>query len=132
MLHDPMTVATRYIDVWNRADPAERRKGVEDLWMPDGLHFTPTRRFQGYDALEARVLEAYEQFVRRKCYLFHVMGQPLGHHSVVKLHWKMQHRVTGSIDAFGSDVLLLSDDSRIVTDFQFLEPSPATSEGAGT
>lgn len=131
MRHEPLAIATRYIDVWNQADPAERRQGVEHLWMPDGMHFTPTRQFQGHRALETRVLEAYDQFVRTKGYIFRVFGQPLGHHNVVKLQWKMQHTVTGAVDAYGSDVLILSDDGRIVTDFQFLEASPVPlSDGA--
>ena len=54
-----------------------------------------------------------------------MLGEPLSHHGIVKLHWKMQHTVTNAIDSYGSDVLLLAPDDRVLVDYQFLEPRPA-------
>lgn len=88
------------------------------------MHFTPTREFRGYDALMARVEEAYAQFVRDKGFLFRLSGGPLGHHGVVKFYWEMIDPGSNAVGALGSDVLRLDDSGRIAADHQFIEPLP--------
>lgn len=122
MSESNQVLAERYIAVWNEPDPSERRRQVEELWGADGWHFTPTREFQGYEALEARVDEAHARFVRDGDYRFEVDGAPLEHHGLIKFHWRMVHQVTGAVDARGSDVLHLAGDGRIASDHQFTEP----------
>jgi uncharacterized protein len=56
-------IASRYIAVWNEAEPAARRAAVESLWAPDGVEFLHETQFRGYDELHARVGRAYDAFV---------------------------------------------------------------------
>ncbi|MFJ6324674.1 MULTISPECIES: hypothetical protein [unclassified Rhizobium] len=115
-------LANRYVAVWNEPDQLERRNGIETLWLQDGLHFTPTREVKGYEALEARVEESHNKFVRDQGFVFRVSGEPLGHHGVVKFYWVMVDPTSNAIKAIGSDVLCLDESGRIASDHQFTEP----------
>lgn len=115
-------LANRYVAVWNEPDQLERRNGIETLWLQDGLHFTPTREVKGYEALEARVEESHNKFVRDQGFVFRVSGEPLGHHGVVKFYWVMVDPASNAIKAIGSDVLFLDESGRIASDHQFTEP----------
>lgn len=123
-LHD---LTNQYLAVWNEADPRRRRSQIEGLWGPEGMHFTPTREFRGHDALEARVEEAYSQFVRDKGFVFRLSGEPSGHHGVVKFYWEMVDPRSNAVGALGFDVLRLDESGRIASDHQFIEPLPARS-----
>ncbi|MBA8903885.1 hypothetical protein [Phyllobacterium sp. P30BS-XVII] len=122
MMTDFEKLANRYVAVWNEPDQMKRRNGIERLWVQDGLHFTPTRDVKGYDRLEARIEESHNKFVREQGFVFQVAGEPLGHHDVVKFHWVMVDPKSDTINAVGSDVLLLDESGLIISDYQFTEP----------
>ncbi|MEU2425311.1 hypothetical protein ABZ619_30565 [Streptomyces sp. NPDC007851] len=112
----------RYVAVWNEPDAAARRAQVEDLWTPDGLHYTQTRRFQGTESLVARVTEAYDQFVGGQGLRFRVGGDPVGHHDGLTFNWVMSPGDSDTVLAVGFDVVFLDGDGRITADYQFNEP----------
>lgn len=122
MTTDLDELANQYVAVWNEPDHLKRRKDIENLWSPEGLHFTSTREVKGYDALEARVEEAHNTFVRDQGCVFRVSGEPLGHHGVVKFSWVMVDPKSDAISAAGSDILCLDESGLIATDHQFTEP----------
>ena len=124
MTTDLDEMANQYVAVWNEPDPLKRRRGIENLWAPDGLHFTPTREVKGYDALAVRVEEAHNTFVRDQGCVFQVHGEPLGHHGVVKFSWVMVDPKSDIISVAGSDILCLDNRGLIITDHQFIEPLP--------
>jgi hypothetical protein len=111
----------RYVAIWNEPDAAVRRAGVAELWAPEGLHYTQTRKFRGIDELDARVTEAYDQFVAGSGLLFVSENNLVVHHNVAKFNWDMvQHN--GDLVAVGFDFLILDPDGRILVDYQFNEP----------
>lgn len=122
MTTDLDELANRYVAVWNEPDQLKRRKGIETLWAPDGMHFTPTRDVKGHDALEARIEESHDKFVRDQGFVFRVSGEPLGHHGIVKFYWVMVDPKSDAVSAVGSDVLCLDESGRIASDHQFTEP----------
>ena len=122
MTTDLDKLANRYVAVWNEPDQTKRRNGIERLWVQDGLHFTPTREVKGYDALEARVEESHSKFVRDQGVIFRVSGEPLGHHGLVKFYWVMVDPQSDTVNAVGSDVVLLDASGCIISDYQFTEP----------
>lgn len=119
-------LANQYVAVWNEPDALKRRRDIEQLWAQDGLHFTPTREVKGYDALEARVEEAHNTYVRDQGFVFRVSGDPLGHHGVIKFSWVMVDPKSEAISTAGSDVLHLDESGYITTDHQFIEPLART------
>ncbi len=53
----------RYVAVWSEPDAELRRSSIADLWTQDGVEFVEGTQFRGQDGLDARVTEAYKQFV---------------------------------------------------------------------
>lgn len=129
MLHvSASELLQRYVAVWNEPDSTVRRAEVADLWAPDGLHYTQTRRFQGTEELVARVTEAYDQFVGGQGLRFRSGGDPVGHHDALAFNWVMSPGDSDAVLAVGFDVVLLDVEGRIVADYQFNEPPAATAE----
>ncbi|WP_051966068.1 hypothetical protein [Kitasatospora mediocidica] len=118
----------RYVAVWNEPDAAVRRNGVAQLWVPDGIHYTQTRKFRGTDALHARVTEAYEQFVAGSGLRFRSGENLVTHHDVAKFNWEMVPASGGNVLAVGFDFLLLDQSGRIFVDYQFNEPPAPVAE----
>ncbi|WP_405691704.1 hypothetical protein [Streptomyces sp. NBC_01185] len=119
----------RYIAVWNEPDAAARRATVAGMWGPDGLHYTQTRRFQGTEALVARVTEAYDQFISGQGLRFRSGGAAVEHHGAAAFNWVMTPKdQAGTVLAVGFDVVLLDDRGRIAVDYQFNEPPAASTD----
>jgi hypothetical protein len=97
---------------------------IAKLWSEDALHFTPSLEAHGYDAIEARVKKAYDQYVAGGEYVFQSAGDADDHHNAVRLRWKMVPPKGGEIAATGSVFIILGEDGRIRTDYQFSDPAP--------
>ena len=121
---DRQDFADRYVAVWNEPDPQARRLRIAELWADDGCHFAPSHDVRGYDALEARVAGAYEEFVERRGFVFRLAGPVDAHHGVMRLKWEMVPPAGGPPAAAGSDVFLFGPDGRVSVDYQFVEPNP--------
>lgn len=115
----------RYVAVWNEPDAEHRRKGIEQLWAEDGVHFTPSLEARGYKALEARVAGAYEKWVKEGGFVFRSAKNVETHHDGVRFNWEMVPAAGGPVAAVGFDFLVLGDDGRIRLDYQFLDRPPA-------
>jgi len=77
-------IADRYLAVWREPDPAARRGAVAALWTPDGVEFVDGGvQHRGHDALDARVREAYEQFVASGDYALTSAGDVTRHDDIV-------------------------------------------------
>ena len=110
----------RYVAVWNEPDPGRRRAAIESLWLPDGAHLTPTRQAVGWDAIEERIAEAYQQWVAPGGFEFRAVPDISGHNSTARFHWEMAPP-DGPAASVGFDFLILADDGRIHTDYQSIE-----------
>lgn len=122
---DMEKLTERYMAVWHEGDPVARRAQIAELWVEDGVHYSPSHEARGYAALETRIVGAYEQFVAKGGYVFRRHGAVDGHHDVVRFTWAMTPAGGGPIEAMGSDVFVLSPDGRLLVDYQFTEPTPA-------
>ncbi|MEW9551155.1 hypothetical protein [Nonomuraea sp. NPDC050783] len=136
---DPiMTLAARYVALWNEPDPAERAALVRALWAPGGVQVLvhppqaireaaanlafpePPLEVRGHDALEARVRRAHEMFVAPGEHVFAVAGTFPLLERVTGVRWSMVSTRTGEAVGGGLDVLALGEDGRIRTDHQFI------------
>ena len=112
----------RYVAVWNEPDSAARRRMIGELWVPDGVNFTKSNEWRGYEALEARVRGAHEKWVRDGGCLFRTRSAD-SHHDAVRFVWEMVSTGGGQVVSVGLEVMLLVRDGRIREDYQFIEPS---------
>lgn len=110
----------RYVALWNEPDAGARRRIVEDLWTADGANYTQATQAVGYDALDARVTAAYEDYVGSGKYVFRTHLPPVRHHGVVKVTWEMVTVPGHEVASIGIEFLALNDQGRIVSDHQFI------------
>jgi hypothetical protein len=115
-------IAERYIHIWNETDPNARRARVAALWIEDGTHYVKSREVRGHADLEVRVATSNQSNVIEKNYKFEVAGEVEQLRDMVKFNWRMVPQPGGAIAGTGSIVLLLANDGRIQTDYQFIDP----------
>jgi len=115
-------IARRYVHIWNEIDPAARRALVAGLWIENGTHYVRAREVHGHADLEVRVATSHQTNVVERNYKFEVAGgvEPL--RDMVKFNWRMVPSGGGAVAATGLIVLLLADDGRVRTDYQFIDP----------
>ncbi|CAN5882098.1 hypothetical protein BH11PSE3_BH11PSE3_33070 [soil metagenome] len=115
------TFVQNYIAVWNEADVERRRHVIRTLWQQDARHFARTLEAVGHAGIEKRVTGAYAKWVRDKGNLFQLLDGVDGHHDTIKLRWAMGPAAGGTAISIGFDFLVLGDDGRIRTGYQFIE-----------
>ena len=135
---DPHELVSRYVAVWNQPDAELRRKGIGDLWAKDGAHVlqppqemrqaaaglgfpSPVLEARGHDELEARVTRAYEEFVAPGNFTFKPRENADRLGNVIKFTWEMVPSDGGAVAGVGLEILVLDEDGRIKTDYQFIE-----------
>lgn len=119
-MQNPQDLADRYAALWNETDPAARRKGIAELWVPDGVHYVRTLEARGYDALEKRITGSYEKNVRDLGNRFRAAQNAQILHNVVTFNWEMVLADGSTVVATGLEFLLLDDQGRIAADYQFM------------
>ncbi|MCQ4206366.1 hypothetical protein [Streptomyces longispororuber] len=134
---DARDLADRYAAVWNEADPDLRRKAVQDLWAPDGVHvLQPPQEMRaealrlgfadaalvarGHDELEARVARSYEEFVATGEFTFRAAGDSSAAlEDVVTFRWEAVAVESGEAAGGGLEFVTVGEDGRIIRDYQF-------------
>ena len=115
-------LAQRYIDIWNETDPSARRAQIAGLWVEAGTHYVRTREVHGHADLEIRVATSHQTNVTERNYRFELAGGLEALRDMVKFNWRMVPGGSGVVAATGLIVLLLAEDGRIRTDYQFVDP----------
>lgn len=113
-------LAARYAAVWNESDAAARRDMIVGLWRPDGVHFVKDREARGHAALDVRIIGAYEANVRDNGNRFRARADAQRLRDVVTFTWEMVPAAGDTVLAVGREVLVVDDEDRIVTDYQFI------------
>jgi hypothetical protein len=134
---DAQELALRYIAMWNEPDAELRRKAIQALWSEGGTHILQppkemrlaaaglgfdevTLQTQGHDALEVRVTRAYQDFVAPGQFIFRPRDNADRLGNVVKFSWEMVPTAGGDPAGGGLEFLVLDDDGRIKSDYQFI------------
>ena len=111
----------RYVNIWNEPDTERRRQTVRDLWQADARHLAHSIEAFGHEGIEGRVRTAYEKWVKEKGNIFRLRDGVDGHHDTIKLRWEMLPADGGDVISIGFDFLVLGEDGRIRTGYQFIE-----------
>jgi hypothetical protein len=134
----PTELVERYVAMWNDEDPDARNAAVHELWAQDGAHIlqppeemlgeakrigfiNPVLEARGYDALEARVTRAHQEFVASGEFRFRPRDRAVQIGDVIKFGWEMVPAAGGNATATGLEFLLLDAQGRIRCDYQFIE-----------
>jgi hypothetical protein len=119
-MNDIATFVDRYVNIWNEPDADRRRQTIRELWQEDACHLARTLEAIGHDGIETRVANAYQKWVKEKGNVFRLRDLD-GHHGTIKLRWEMLPAAGGEVISIGFDFLVLGDDGRIRTGYQFIE-----------
>ncbi|QNE20978.1 hypothetical protein F1D05_27540 [Kribbella qitaiheensis] len=129
-------LAARYIAVWGEADAEQRRAMIQGLWADNGTHVVhPPQELRdaaealgfpsttlvavGYDELETRVARSYDEFVAEGKYIFRSRDNAVRLNDLVKFNWEMVSTADGEVVGGGLEILMLTPDDQIRTDYQF-------------
>ena len=118
---DIATFVDRYVNIWNEPDVDRRRQTIRELWQEDASHLARTLEAIGHDGIETRVANAHQKWVREKGNVFRLRDSVDGHHGTIKLRWEMLPAAGGEVISIGFDFLVLGEDGRIRTGYQFIE-----------
>jgi hypothetical protein len=115
-------IAARYLAVWSEPDPDARRAAIAGLWAPDGAEFVEAAQFRGREELNARIAEAYQEFVASRGYAVTSAGDVARHHDIVTL--TIQLTAPGGDVAWAARVFLLLDEDGLIRDDYQLTVKP--------
>ncbi|MBN9490163.1 MAG: hypothetical protein J0H44_23255 [Alphaproteobacteria bacterium] len=115
------TFVERYISIWNEPDADARRQAVRSLWQEEASHLARSIEAVGHAGIETRVANAYQKWVKEKGNVFRLRDGVDGHHDTIKLRWEMLPAEGGDVISIGFDFLVLGEDGRIRTGYQFIE-----------
>ncbi len=117
---DPKQLVARYVAVWSEPDPELRRSTISGLWTQDGVEFVDGTQFRGLDELDARVTEAYKQFVESGEYTVAFADDMTSHDDIVMFTVQLianRGDAAGDVSWAARVFLVLSEDARIQEDY---------------
>ncbi|HEV7371728.1 nuclear transport factor 2 family protein [Arenibaculum sp.] len=117
---DAVTIAERYVALWNETDPARRRALLARAWVEDGTYVDPLMQGQGHDQIDALVGAVHARFPGLR---FAVKGTPDGYGDRVRFSWTLGPEGGESL-VEGTDFAILDGD-RLKSVTGFLDKVPA-------
>ncbi len=120
---DPQEFADRYVALWNTDDAALRRKGVEEIWAPDGSYFNAIAESRGHEAIAAQVGYAHDAYAAGG-FVFRSSNNATGHHHTLRFTWVMVAVATSTLEAVGFDFVVLDEQGRVRADYQYFDRPP--------
>ncbi|MFB9234233.1 nuclear transport factor 2 family protein [Plantactinospora siamensis] len=115
-----MQLIEKYLESWNTADPALRRKLIDEVWAADGTYTDPLAEVTGPDQIDALVAGVRQQFGGLE---FSLAGPVDAHHDLARFTWHLGPR-GGEPVVVGFDVAVIAD-GRIRHVLGFLDKVPA-------
>jgi hypothetical protein len=111
--------ADRYVALWNEPDPAKRRSQIADLWVDEGEHYVEAAKFVGLQALERRVADAHDEFVRNGGNRFRAVPGARREGDVVTFYWEMLPADGDTVLGKGLEFMIVTERGQIIQDYQF-------------
>ena len=117
---DPITIARRYIDLWNERTPSRRREILASDWTADARYVDPIMSGDGHDGVDALISGVQARFPD---FRFQLIGQPNGFGDHVRFSWGLGPEGVDS-PIKGTDFAVVRD-GRIRSITGFLDQVPA-------
>ena len=115
-------VVERYIALWNEPDADARSRAVAQLFTQEGTYTDPLAAAEGYEAIEAVITGAREQFPG---HVFKLIGDIDAHHDIVRFGWELVPEGGDESVVVGFDVAVAASDGRLRDVYGFLDKVPA-------
>jgi hypothetical protein len=122
-----MNIVYRYVAVWNERAADERARRIRALWAADGTSCYRLAEARGYEAIEARVSDSWNKWLREGDYIFRPRSDAVCHHNVLKVNWEMVTVPDYELKSAGLSFLVLNASGCIQHDYQF---NPAANDAS--
>ena len=116
---DPVTIARRYIDLWNERTATRRRELLSQNWTNDASYVDPLMTGNGRDGIDALISGVQQRFPD---FRFSLIGEPDGYGDHVRFSWGLGPDGVDS-PIKGTDFAVLKD-GRIMRVTGFLDQVP--------
>ncbi|WP_198964139.1 nuclear transport factor 2 family protein [Bradyrhizobium sp. Y36] len=116
---DPVTIARRYIELWNERTAGRRRELLGEDWTNDASYVDPLMKGDGHDGVEALIAGVQQRFPDFK---FSLIGEPNGYGDHIRFSWGLGPDGADS-PIKGTDFAVLKD-GRIRSVTGFLDQVP--------
>lgn len=117
---DPVTIARRYIELWNERTAGRRRELLGENWTNDASYVDPLMKGAGRDGIEALIVGVQQRFPD---FQFKLIGEPNGYGDHVRFSWGLGPDGAES-PIKGTDFAVLKE-GRIRSVTGFLDQVPA-------
>jgi hypothetical protein len=117
---DHVTIARRYIDLWNERGAGRRRELLSEFWTADASYVDPLMKGDGADGIDALIAGVQQRFPDFK---FNLIGEPNGYGDQLRFSWGLGPDGVDS-PIKGTDFAVLKD-GRIRSITGFLDQVPA-------
>lgn len=117
---DHVTIAHRYIDLWNERAENRRRELLNENWAADASYVDPLMKGDGRDGIDALIAGVQQRFPDFK---FKLIGEPNGYGDHLRFSWGLGPDGVDS-PIKGTDFAVLKD-GRIKSITGFLDQVPA-------
>lgn len=117
---DHVTIARRYIELWNERASGRRRELLSENWTTDASYVDPLMKGDGPDGIDALIAGVQQRFPDFK---FKLIGEPNGYGDHVRFSWGLGPEGVDS-PIKGTDFAVLKD-GRISSITGFLDQVPA-------
>jgi hypothetical protein len=114
---DAVTIAERYIDLWNETDAAARKKKIAAAWTEDATYVDPMMKGEGQGEIDALIGAVHQRFPGHR---FTLKGKPDGHGDRVRFSWALGAPNAAAV-AEGTDFALIAGDGRLRSVSGFLD-----------
>jgi hypothetical protein len=114
-----MNIVQRYVAVWNEPAAHERARRIRALWAADGTSCYRLAEARGYAAIEARVTDSWNKWLREGNHIFRPRSDAVCHHNVLKVNWEMVTVPDYELKSTGLSFLVLNPNGCIQHDYQF-------------
>ncbi|MCG2629703.1 nuclear transport factor 2 family protein [Bradyrhizobium sp. WYCCWR 13023] len=119
-MSDHVTIARRYIDLWNERAQVRRRELLSEFWTTDASYVDPLMKGDGRDGIDALISGVQQRFPD---FRFSLIGEPNGYGDHVRFSWGLGPDGVDS-PIKGTDFAVLKD-GRIRSVTGFLDQVPA-------
>jgi hypothetical protein len=113
-------VLERYVAAWHEPDPERRAAAVHLLWDEHGTLVNGIAEYRGWAAVATAITRSHDVWVATG-HRFREARQPVSHHNAIRFSWEMVAPDGATVISTGTNVLMLSGDSRILSDYQFTD-----------
>jgi SnoaL-like domain len=83
---DAVTIAQRYVALWNETDAARRRQLLEDNWAADARYADPLMRAEGHEQISGLVGAVHQRYPG---FRFQLAGQADAHGEHARFSWTL-------------------------------------------